>query len=96
MCYNICHSLGHESFSGRCLHSWEYKDADACRGKRVVVVGIGNSGGDIAVEISRYAEKVRRHMDRKAPMLFEELTEATLCDQTTFWPHVKHALFMHH
>ncbi|AWP11296.1 putative dimethylaniline monooxygenase [Scophthalmus maximus] len=48
---------GHETFSGRCLHSWEYKDADACRGKRVVVVGIGNSGGDIAVEISRSADK---------------------------------------
>ncbi|XP_075340708.1 flavin-containing monooxygenase 5-like [Odontesthes bonariensis] len=48
---------GHDTFCGRCLHSWEYKDADACRGKRVVVVGIGNSGGDIAVEISRSAEK---------------------------------------
>ncbi|KAL4000274.1 tripartite motif-containing protein 16 [Sarotherodon galilaeus] len=48
---------GHETFSGRCLHSWEYKDADAFTGKRVVVVGIGNSGGDIAVEISRSAEK---------------------------------------
>ncbi|KAK5869972.1 hypothetical protein PBY51_024644 [Eleginops maclovinus] len=48
---------GYETFSGRCFHSWEYKDADACRGKRVVVVGIGNSGGDIAVEISRSANK---------------------------------------
>ncbi|XP_044056807.1 flavin-containing monooxygenase 5-like isoform X2 [Siniperca chuatsi] len=48
---------GYETFSGRCFHSWEYKDADAYRGKRVVVVGFGNSGGDIAVEISRSAEK---------------------------------------
>ncbi|XP_074523824.1 dimethylaniline monooxygenase [N-oxide-forming] 2-like isoform X2 [Halichoeres trimaculatus] len=48
---------GYETFSGRCLHSWDYKDADACRGKRVVVVGIGNSAGDIAVELSRSAEK---------------------------------------
>uniref|UniRef100_A0A3P8SZB7 Flavin-containing monooxygenase n=1 Tax=Amphiprion percula TaxID=161767 RepID=A0A3P8SZB7_AMPPE len=48
---------GHETFSGRCFHSWEYKDADDYRGKRVVVVGLGNSGGDIAVEISRSAEK---------------------------------------
>ncbi|XP_030583360.1 dimethylaniline monooxygenase [N-oxide-forming] 5-like [Archocentrus centrarchus] len=48
---------GHETFSGRCLHSWEYKDADVFRGKRVVVVGIGNSGGDIAVQISRSAKK---------------------------------------
>lgn len=48
---------GHERFLGRCLHSWEFKDADAFRGKRVVVVGLGNSGGDIAVEISRSAQK---------------------------------------
>ncbi|CAJ1060081.1 dimethylaniline monooxygenase 5-like isoform X2 [Labrus bergylta] [Xyrichtys novacula] len=48
---------GYQTFSGHCLHSWEYKDADACRGKRVVVVGIGNSAGDIAVELSRFTEK---------------------------------------
>uniref|UniRef100_UPI003AAE76F7 flavin-containing monooxygenase 5-like n=1 Tax=Centroberyx gerrardi TaxID=166262 RepID=UPI003AAE76F7 len=48
---------GHETFAGRCFHSWQYKDAGAFRGKKVVVVGIGNSGGDIAVEISRSAEK---------------------------------------
>lgn len=48
---------GHEAFTGKYYHSLEYKDADMCRGKRVVVIGIGNSGGDIAVEISRFAEK---------------------------------------
>lgn len=56
----LCISLGHETFSGKCFHSWEYKDADICRGKKVVVVGIGNSGGDIAAEISRSAERVRQ------------------------------------
>lgn len=53
-------SPGHETFSGRCLHSMEYKDADAFKEKRVIVVGIGNSGGDIASEISRHATKVAR------------------------------------
>lgn len=53
-------SPGHETFSGRCLHSMEYKDADAFKEKRVIVVGIGNSGGDIASEISRHAKKVAR------------------------------------
>lgn len=62
----ICISLGHETFPGKCFHSWEYKDADAYRGKRVVVVGIGSSGGDIAAEISRSAEKVRQTKSRKA------------------------------
>lgn len=68
-CWNM--SPGHETFSGRCLHSWEYKDADACRGKRVVVVGIGNSGGDIAVEISRSADKVRQSGKPLSPMLLD-------------------------
>ncbi|CAN9500627.1 unnamed protein product [Ophioblennius macclurei] len=48
---------GHGRFSGKCVHSTSYRDGDAFRGKRVVVVGIGNSGGDITVEISRAAEK---------------------------------------
>ncbi len=67
---NICVCPGHETFSGRCFHSWEYKDADAYRGKRVVVVGIGNSGGDIAVELSRSAKKVK-HKNRKPSLLPE-------------------------
>ncbi|KAM9358026.1 flavin-containing monooxygenase 5-like [Symphorus nematophorus] len=49
---------GIESFEGRYFHSWDYHDAEDLQGKRVVVIGIGNSGGDIAVEISRVAEKV--------------------------------------
>ncbi|XP_072293925.1 flavin-containing monooxygenase 5-like [Eucyclogobius newberryi] len=48
---------GSETFTGRHYHSWEYKDAERFRGKRVLVMGIGNSGGDIAAEISRFAEK---------------------------------------
>ncbi|KAM6066579.1 dimethylaniline monooxygenase [N-oxide-forming] 4-like isoform 1-T2 [Chlamydotis macqueenii] len=45
-------------FKGQYLHSWEYKDAEAFRGKRVLVVGIGNTGGDLSVELSRVAAKV--------------------------------------
>lgn len=48
---------GSETFKGRCLHSWDYKDAESLNGQKVLVVGIGNSGGDIAVEISRSAQK---------------------------------------
>ncbi|KAK1897146.1 Dimethylaniline monooxygenase [N-oxide-forming] 5 [Dissostichus eleginoides] len=49
---------GIESFEGRYFHSWDYCNAEGLQGKRVVVIGIGNSGGDIAVDISRVAEKV--------------------------------------
>lgn len=53
-------SPGHDTFSGTCIHSRDYKDGSTFRGKRVMVVGIGNSGGDIASEISRHAAKVGR------------------------------------
>lgn len=49
---------GIESFEGRYFHSWHYRSAADLQGKRVLVVGIGNSGADLAVDISRVAEKV--------------------------------------
>lgn len=43
------------SFDGRTLHAHHYKSKDELRGKRVVVVGMGNSAMDIAVEASEVA-----------------------------------------
>jgi hypothetical protein len=45
-------------FSGEVLHARDYKSADQLRGKRVMVVGGGNSGCDIAVDAIRTAESV--------------------------------------
>lgn len=45
-------------FSGRVLHSHDYKDAQDFRGQRVVVLGIGNSAMDISVECTYYADRV--------------------------------------
>lgn len=56
-------ALGIDTFPGKCCHSWEYKDPHPFHGKRVVVIGIGNSGGDIAVEISRVAERVNTNRE---------------------------------
>ena len=39
------------SFAGRVLHSSEYKSGRAFAGQRVLVVGIGNSGGEIALDL---------------------------------------------
>lgn len=49
---------GIQKFKGRYLHSRDYKNAEDFKGKRVIVIGIGNSGGDIAVELSRTASQV--------------------------------------
>ena len=44
-------------FTGQVLHSADYKSADVLRGKRVLVVGAGNTGCDIAVEGALTAER---------------------------------------
>ncbi|XP_068272900.1 flavin-containing monooxygenase 1 isoform X2 [Nyctibius grandis] len=49
---------GIEKFQGQYFHSRQYKHPDMFQGKRVLMVGMGNSGVDIAVEASRVAAKV--------------------------------------
>ena len=44
-------------FNGRQMHSHDYVDSAGFEGKRVVVLGIGNSAMDIAVELSRVADR---------------------------------------
>jgi dimethylaniline monooxygenase (N-oxide forming) len=48
---------GAGEFAGEQLHAHHYREPDTLRGKRVLVLGIGNSAVDIAVESSRIAEK---------------------------------------
>ena len=43
-------------FDGEVLHSADYKSAAQLRGKRVLVVGAGNTGCDIAVEAAQNAQ----------------------------------------
>jgi len=45
-------------FDGLEIHAHSYENSDILRGKRVVVVGMGNSAMDIAVEGSYVADKV--------------------------------------
>jgi uncharacterized NAD(P)/FAD-binding protein YdhS len=43
------------TFTGRALHSSAYKRPDQFHGRRVLVVGAGNSAADIAVDVARLA-----------------------------------------
>ena len=43
------------SFTGTSMHAHEYRNAEIFRGKRVLVIGVGNSGMDIACDASRVA-----------------------------------------
>ncbi|XP_055964395.1 flavin-containing monooxygenase 2 [Sorex fumeus] len=49
---------GIEKFKGQYFHSRQYKRPEGFEGKRILVVGIGNSASDIAVELSKKAAQV--------------------------------------
>jgi cation diffusion facilitator CzcD-associated flavoprotein CzcO len=43
---------GSETFGGPIVHSSDYRNPDTFKGKRVLVVGFGNSGGEIALDLA--------------------------------------------
>lgn len=45
------HWQGEESFRGTVLHSSQYRNGREFQGQRVLVVGFGNSGGEIAIDL---------------------------------------------
>ena len=49
---------GHERFAGRIAHSVAYRRPEQYAARRVLVVGVGNSGAEIASEIARAGGKV--------------------------------------
>ena len=48
---------GHDTFAGAQIHAHDYRDSDIFAGKRAVILGMGNSAMDIAVEASYVAER---------------------------------------
>jgi thioredoxin reductase len=56
---------GQDTFGGELIHAAAYKHADQLAGKRVVVVGAGNTGCDIVVEAAQRADAAY-HSTRRA------------------------------
>jgi cation diffusion facilitator CzcD-associated flavoprotein CzcO len=56
---------GQDTFAGEIIHAAAYKSSDQLAGKRVVVVGAGNTGCDIIVEAAQRAEAAY-HSTRRA------------------------------
>ena len=60
----VCNGLQHTPrypsypgrFDGEVLHTCDYKSPEQLRGKRVLVIGAGNSGCDLAVEAVHHAD----------------------------------------
>ncbi len=47
---------GLENFTGEIIHSGEYRDAEQFRGKRVLIVGLAESGADLVREVGEVAD----------------------------------------
>jgi len=55
---NIPEITGKQKFAGRIMHSSEYRRSEDLAGKRIMVVGLGESGSDICLEIAPKAKEM--------------------------------------
>ncbi|CAD5228927.1 unnamed protein product [Bursaphelenchus okinawaensis] len=81
---------GQNLFKGEVLHSKKYRTCKGFEDKVVVVVGIGNSGGDIAVELSKVAKKVYLSTRSGSWIMnrvwdYGEPSDLALLNRFTFW-----------
>jgi dimethylaniline monooxygenase (N-oxide forming) len=60
---------GSDDYEGEQIHAHHYREPDILRGKRVLVLGLGNSATDIAVESSRIGEETFLAVRRGAYVL---------------------------
>lgn len=49
---------GQDTFKGKVMHSSQYKNGDGLKGKKCMVVGVGSSGHDVALDLFEHGAKV--------------------------------------
>ena len=55
---NLPELPGLREFAGRCMHSAAYRSAAELTGQRVLVVGMGNTGAEIALDLAEHETRV--------------------------------------
>jgi len=76
------HYPGVEHFRGEQLHSADYRNPDCFAGKRVMIVGGGNSAAQILAEVSRVAETIWATL-REPTFLPDHIDGRDLFDRAT-------------
>ena len=76
---------GSDEFAGEQIHVHHYREPDILVGKRVLVLGIGNSAVDIAVESSRIADATFLAMRRGAYVLPKFLSGKPIDEVSPSW-----------
>lgn len=67
---NVPHLEGIESFSGRVMHSHDFRDAEEFRDRNTVVIGSSYSAEDIALQMYKYGARSVTIGYRSSPMGF--------------------------
>jgi thioredoxin reductase len=76
---------GSDEFTGEQIHVHDYREPEVLRDKRVLVLGIGNSATDIAVESSRIGEATFLAMRRGAYVLPKYMNGRPTDESASAW-----------
>ncbi|XP_066913696.1 dimethylaniline monooxygenase [N-oxide-forming] 2-like [Clytia hemisphaerica] len=67
-----------KGFTGNIVHSKDFKDAEGFRDKNVVVSGLGNTGGDISVESSKFSKSTCLSTSRGSYIISRIINNGTI------------------
>ena len=59
---------GQDQFEGQIIHAKSYKNAEPYKGRKVLIVGMGNTGAEIALHFARQGDKP--HVSLRGPVHF--------------------------
>ncbi|KAF5356908.1 hypothetical protein D9756_006870 [Leucocoprinus leucothites] len=79
----IPHIKNSERFKGTVIHGGDYKTPEPYKNKRVVVVGAGNTAGDICIDLSSCADSITLVQRSKSTLVPAEVLRKFL---TQLWP----------
>ncbi len=89
---HVPHFPGQETFTGQILHASRYRRDDQVRGKKVLIVGAGESGADITAEVAEHAAEtvlsLRRGVavvSRRAFGMPRDYLTSRLMNSTSHW-----------
>ena len=72
------HIPGEDTFGGPIVHSRDYRNPQPFQGQRVLVVGVGNSGSEIAVDLAEHGVEVALAVRRGVAFVPEPHSAATV------------------
>ncbi|XXH04322.1 hypothetical protein Hte_010736 [Hypoxylon texense] len=83
-----------DRFKGLVMHSQAYKSPEPFRGKRVLVVGVGNTACDVSLALRRHTAKLYQGYRRGRIMVSRYLDNGVPVDTQFSWPTMRLKYFL--